>query len=707
MKKNVFLIRFCTIVLLVGIHCSFLFAQSNSTVANKKTALRCLQLAKEYVSLRSYDAALSQIQLGLAYDNSLSDLWYLLTVCKQSQGANRAELIPFVVNSLQYANWNDYNYDNARLLYARLLCDTNQFEKAVAILDEKPMLMTADAELIRIKAYYCMHTSEATEKARNRIEADARIYLQDYRFARLFYAFEYEEQKLSGSSTDVLKQAQFFYRQLPKYKNLDASLESELAIYSASFLEGEEQIRAVKAFAAKGLRHPLYAILALRLGIVDQSAALDYFASFASEQIPLTILHEFAPLITDTEVKASFVAYLTAYEGKLLIDTDGDLDGNLQVTYKRGRPAWIVWDKNNDGNINLSAECDFGATQIVELGRGVISVTYDEYPYVVSILYRNTDKENDIIAFTMVPHEYTWEPYSMAADVTVQKALSMDFFVPTLKATLPDATLTDIIKYASKYEIPSKEYEGAQISFSVLNGIVQDATYTLNGVVYAKTYFANGLPEYRIVDRNNDGLFETRETFSYDPENLLNRSLEDQSLVMLDVFGTPSNSTGIYIDSISIDNDNDSFYEYQEQYLADGGKICSWYPERSSVWNVRYTKYPLGQNGDLVEDAQFFIDPHHQMVTVHSINGAPSMVTIEIDGELVEYSVTKGKVESFYWIGEIASEDDEQIVVSAIQAVDEQGVSVSVPLSNDAVAFAVRIGKTIYSKIMQVSQSEN
>ena len=102
--------------------------------------------------------ALAQSELGLNYDDSVADLWYVKAAAKSGLGESKADVLPLVMKSITEGEWVDYNRDGARVLYADLLCDTGNYVQAIAILDSKPFVYSADAEFIRVKSYYCMRT---------------------------------------------------------------------------------------------------------------------------------------------------------------------------------------------------------------------------------------------------------------------------------------------------------------------------------------------------------------------------------------------------------------------------------------------------------------------------------------------------------------------------------------------------------------------
>ena len=166
-------------------------AASSAGAANRKTAVRCLKLAENYLSSRDFENAMVQAELGLSYDDTVSDLWYIKAAAKSGLGAPRAEVLPLAVKALTEGEWVDYNRDGARILYADLLCDTGEGAQAVAVLDANPFIYSSDAEFIRTKAYYRMLTPESIEKARGKVNAARKIYPADMRFPRLFFTYEY------------------------------------------------------------------------------------------------------------------------------------------------------------------------------------------------------------------------------------------------------------------------------------------------------------------------------------------------------------------------------------------------------------------------------------------------------------------------------------------------------------------------------------
>ena len=116
---------------------AFSQAETNSAMgANRRTAIRYVQLAKQYAARKQWDEADAQARLGLAYDDSIADLWYIRAVSRFHAGTEpKAAILPLVVTALTEAEWVDYNRDSARIFYEDLLSDMLQFDASISALN--------------------------------------------------------------------------------------------------------------------------------------------------------------------------------------------------------------------------------------------------------------------------------------------------------------------------------------------------------------------------------------------------------------------------------------------------------------------------------------------------------------------------------------------------------------------------------------------
>ena len=89
------------------------FAAVNS--ANRKTAERCLSLSENFMLNAEWQNALNQAELGLSYDDSISDLFYVKAASLSNLGKSKAEVIETIKQSFVKDNWINYTKNSRRL----------------------------------------------------------------------------------------------------------------------------------------------------------------------------------------------------------------------------------------------------------------------------------------------------------------------------------------------------------------------------------------------------------------------------------------------------------------------------------------------------------------------------------------------------------------------------------------------------------------
>lgn len=691
---------FAALLLLVSTTSYSLFAQSSAFSANRRTAIRYLQLAKQYASEKNWNAADSQAVLGLAYDESIADLWYIRAASQMGLGTARSKVIPLVTKSLSGTEWVDYNRDGARILYADILCHTLRYDEALIMLDSSPFLFSADAEYIRAKCFYNLG-GEYITKAREKIDAARRIYPTDVRFARLFFQYEYVLNKArlfdqeDGLEPLTRKIADAFISQLSLYKSSD----SELELFASIFATGEKQKRMLRSFKARNLSSPLYGEAALRVGIISQNEALDRFLDYADKVIDLSVLQGIVPLITEEKPKKDLIEYLNAYNGTITADTDGDLTTNLTVSFNRGRPAVVSYDQNQDDEKDWTAECDFGVPMNIHLAEGGVDVHYENWPYIWSASLLDEDGSSNL-EFMLAGESLSWSPFEVNPDQIVKESLALDFFFPSIYENIPQISAEELLHSSTGYTIPSRERKDALIKVTVLDGVAQMARYFVGDVMYAQAQFENGIPVFRMVDMDGDGLFETTETYGFSKD--LNQnviSTADEMQIITNLFGSPASGTGFFVRMIQIDSNGDTIPDFTEEYVEGQGKISSWDTNGDGLWNTRYIKRPLSKDGILREEALFHQPLSQTIVTIYSENGQPVKVS---DGQK-DLAVTKAGESNLYWLGEISSPLAAEKVLEIINQKATQGVSLIV--STDEGRFlAVKFANMIFAQKMSDSE---
>ncbi len=697
-----------TLSLFVALSLGFVFSyklsaqdvSNSAAVANRRTAVRYLQLAKQFAAEKLWNEADSNAKMGLAYDDKIADLWYLRAVSQMNLGEKRSQVLPLVVTALTDAEWVDYNRDGARILYADILCSSRLFTQSLSVLDVAPFIYSADAEYIRAKAYYSLGDSESLSKARSRLDAARRVYPADSRFAELFYAHEYQIFRRYGVlSEDARRLADAFALSVPLYKNANDNLEVYAAIFAS---EDSKKIRMLKAFDSKQRKSPLYAIEALKAGLLDEDSSLDYFYQFSDVEVSLDMLENYASHLKSDDAKKEFAEYLNSYNGKITIDVDGDLIPNLTVAYKRGRPENIRYDSNQDDELEWEANCDFGVPLNLSLTENALEIEYSSWPYIAAASYKMENRHTDL-KFVLLAETLAWSPFTIEADGSLKETLGAEFFIPMLKNDSESSVSgQDLLRASLSYTIPSRERDGAVIQVSLLNGVAQMASYSVGDKIYAMAQFEKGIPVSRKLDVDGDGLFETSEYygFSRNPnENFI--STNDEMQIMTNLFGSPAYGTGFYVKKITVDRNGDTVADFTEEYVPGTvgdkkpGKVSSWDTNGDGKWDVQYVKHPSMLDGKLREEAKFHKPLTDSVVTVYSENGIP--VFVQTGSEML--SVTKGEKGNFYWISDCGTKKEEENITNEINQVAEQGVSMIVESGKNAEKrrfLAVRIEKMIF-----------
>ena len=91
------------------------FSQASAAAANKNTALRCLKLAESCLVGKDWQNALNQAELGLSYDDSISDLYYIKAAAQLNLGGSKAEALRVLSAAFDFSNWVGYTKNGARI----------------------------------------------------------------------------------------------------------------------------------------------------------------------------------------------------------------------------------------------------------------------------------------------------------------------------------------------------------------------------------------------------------------------------------------------------------------------------------------------------------------------------------------------------------------------------------------------------------------
>lgn len=662
MKKSK--IVFC---LLIFSAVNSFFGQSKTVSdANRRTAERCLKLAENNVLNNEWKSAYNQAEMGLAYDDSVSDLIYIKAAAQNKLDYKRADVLATISLAFEKDNWINYNRNNARILYADLLCDTGDYEKSLAVINENPLVYSADAELIRIKNNYRRGDKDSIAEARRKLDMARKVYPMDIRFPSLFFMFESlylttaENYGISYEIPENVKRiAGEYIKRMPNYKTKDVEME----IMASLFAEGEVQTRLLKAIGEKNNFRPLYAYAALKAGVISEEKAFNLFFDSSDGFYYLNILEAFTNLITDEELKQNLVKHLDSFSGTLAIDEDLDLINELVVKYDRGRPQYISFDENNDEVLEIYCSCDYGTPLSLSFPSSGFDMQYELYPCVLRATHNQ-----DRIVYYFLPDEFMYSPFEMTVETSFSK-IGSDFIVPYSSKENSVPTKTTLMQNAGRMDVQTAERQNSVARYIIVDGAVQKVEFYDNNIMYAYMIVYQGLPAVRYADYDGDDIFETAETYNYTdtPENYV--SLDDAKL-LLNIFGNIPLTDGIYLQKVEIDRNSDTIIEFREQFLEKGGKISSWDTDGNGVIDYEYVKYPGEEGAPLIEENIFYNESGIEQLSVIHHDGIP----LFMKAGKKELPVLKGNADGFFWIGKKGSPEQE----TAVKAFIGNGLNIGV-----------------------------
>ncbi len=681
--------KFTLFLLTAAFFCSAIWSQSASySAANRKTAERCLKLAENCVLSSSWEGALSQAELGLSYDETISDLYYIKANALYNLKYKRAFVLQTIKQAFDTDNWINYNKNSARILYADLLSDTKVYDKALEVLNSSPYIYSADAEFIRIKTLYRMGTKDSVKLARDKLLNAKKIYPNDQRFPRLFFIFEtmfmtYAER--NGTSyeipQEVVHMAETYIVKFPDYSTKDIEME----VMSSMFNSGERQKRLLKAVGEKNQHNPLFAIAALKAGVISEEKAFNLFFNDSNDGIYLVQLEAFASLITDENLLKTLYNHLNAFEGTLIIDDDLDLCNEIIVKYERGRAKTIYYDSNNDEILEMYCECDYGAPYKIAYENTGTELYYDIYPAVCKV---NVREQNTI--YTFIDDDFAYTPFEMLTDA-VFKNHGVDFYIPFVSEEAGEPEAFVLVKNTNRIEIPVEERPGAKAKYTVNKGIPVSIYFYDGDEEYAYANLEGGYPFTRYADYDNDGVMETSELYDYDEEGVFD-SPEDIELIQK-IFGKISLTEKLYLKRIEIDRDNDTIIDFKTDYTGKGGQVTSWDTDGNGLWDIENIVYPKDAENRLVEEVIIYNSNGTSKIMITNVDEVPVKLTYNKK----ELPVVKGRNRNYYWIEKAATVEEE----NGIYATIGDNVSLSevqvVQIKNHRFS-VIKVGNSIFCK---------
>lgn len=681
---------------LIFVVSTVLFAQSAELLsANKKTAIRCLDLAEKYILSNDWENALVQAELGISYDNSISDLDFIKATAQNHLDYSKTQVLETLNFAFLKNNWINYNYNRARILNADLLSDTGSYDESIQILSSEPFIYSADAEFIRIKNYYRMGTSDSISQARSRLASSRKIYPNDERFPQIFFMFEtmflnYAERTQSDYLIPqiVYDIANSYIAKIPNYDSNEITFEIMALLFCQN---EEEQHRLLKAIGEKNQKSSLFAYAGLKCGILSEEKAFNLFFDNIGDFINLNLLENFSILLKDTALRENFADRINSFTGTIIIDSDLDLRNELVVKYERGRAQYIYFDLDTDGIDEIYAACDFGIPLSLNMKSENMEIIYNNFPYVKSVYLNNKNME-----FTYLDDDYMFNPFYMDIDQFFHD-YNVSFYIPYINPEYVNPDEYDLIKKASSLKIHNAECADSHVVYTIYEGRPVYANFYSSEVLYAYSTIEPGYPFVRYVDYDGDNYFETSET--YDVDSYGKYFSEDNTKMIENVFGNNIFTSKLYLKKVQIDRDNDTVIEFQHEFLEKNGYVVSWDTDGNRIWDFQHIMYPESENG-ILEESIFYKSNGMPDVIIRNINDVP----VCLIHEDVEYSIIQGSDESVYWIESIGELKQEEMILSKVRNVLEHGKIMLVQIEDNSRYSVIKVDKKIYIKRLPKSE---
>ncbi len=667
--------------------CFLLKAQSpsRSDITNESIALRCLEQASLYSAASLWEDALRWAEAGLQYDEEIPDLWYMKALADSHLKKPKSEIIFAVESSLQRERWLRFNKSAARLLYANLLSDTLEWYEALSVLNEQPMIQTADADYIRAKTYYRLGNNG---RAREIIKTAVNLFPADARFPLLFFKTE----RTKRSDPMALNLAAFLVNNIDLWQGENPEV---LLLASPFITNHEERTRSIRAYHAQGGQDELYGVLALNYGIISESEAFKYIQNVSIDStLDYHIFAEFVSLIQTREMQNLLVEWLTAFDGTFEFDTNNDGITDLVSDYERGRPAKIWYDKDQDNAYSWEALCDFGSPITVAFADKEIQ--YSAYPEIASV--RVSTQLGDEI-YNITAKSLRWSPVLLKP--ASLPPLMNEFFIPLPNDSVNEITNRSLLAFAGTITLPT---EGAlpksSIRFSLLDGRPVSGVYTTDSQPYAYASFTDGILRFRNVDSDLDGTYDLTEFYTYDPQQYRKyATTEEQSALHASLFGSLEVASGLYISKVTADLDGNGSVDYTSTILPYNGFETKWITDSNSSWDVGFAKRPVlndddSFSGNYVEES-FFVHPlTDEETTIVFEDGIPVLVRSNSGIR----PVVKDEAYNFYWIGDSLPLLTQQVMQSLDRSVHPT-VSIIENIDTDTRILAVKVGNTYFGEI--------
>ena len=431
-------------------------------------------------------SASEMISKALQFDPDSSEALYLGAMISFKRQESTLEGIQRAEKAAAKATWTKTDPDSAALTLAEALVRIGRLEQALPMLQRLALTKSEDprSALFLARAYRKSGRLELAEKTAS---AARRMFPRNEEL----YLISSELAALAGKKAEARAIVATGLSEIPEGKRLMLkSIELEP--------DPDKRILAVDAFAAKGGRDPLAAVIAME---ARQKGREKYYELFISLEgmSRADLWRRVLRLVTGSAaLSESFKKQLSGFTGER--DLDADSNGFYEERWIYGSGFPVSWEKdaNEDGKPELRT--DFFDGRIFELAfdRGGIRTVlhYEEYPFLDTA--RETDGDG--------MRRYFLTPRTLRCAMTDLSMLTMDFRLPTRSQIISAAYREE--------EIQSGTTAVRAVNLSSGRNLYKEEDGDGDGGIDRKTWYAEGKPIAGKRDLDGDGSFDLTEVYA-------------------------------------------------------------------------------------------------------------------------------------------------------------------------------------------------
>jgi hypothetical protein len=557
------------------------FRDDQRETGDAAAAERYLAWAETAVEENRWAQAEEALERAADYSAVSSDLSYLLALVRAHQNRPRGAVLEAVRRALETDRWNRYTPDAARLLEAETFIAIRAFPDALQSL--APVRESADEAVLRLLALKGLGD---IPEFRGVMARSLEQYPRDPRPIRIL--FEYAAGRPPDETGREL--IALALRRLPIV--LEAC--PALAYLAVPFIRDTEEARRLVA-AYRAVHTPLPASIpaALKLGLIDETRAVDELFQSGPAGPPLpgeeeprinkALLLSVLSLLRNQAGREYFTRNLSSFSGVII--EDYDMDGYIEsaARYQKGTLLGYSYDADQDGLAELEISFTEGVPAKAEAAvlpdrpspvpgaalpasplpaypvqaadRSLAFLTWEQYPAVLEATLEG-------VRYILRPLELFFAPVRLTA---LAGAGPSAFLYPEREPAVSRISKRSLVSFSLIVERPGRNFEGALERVELDHGIPRRASEIVDGRIAGITEFLLGQPRIQRIDLDLDGRMETVRRFRGSPSPP-GDPLEYQEI----------------LESSESDWDGDGIFEYEERYLP-GSVIRSWDMDKDGI----------------------------------------------------------------------------------------------------------------------------